>query len=102
MVDGETIDGSFRTRSTTINPDEFLKGLLGISPESGQYYGGGNLRDRGGFQIPLGFLGLHEDKKQVYSMAIQIIEKSFLDHIGRKDASKEAPHGSAAGSSKAN
>lgn len=83
VVDEKTIDGSLRTRSETINPDEFLKGVLGVSPESGQYYGGGNIRDRGGFQIPLGFFSLHEDKNQVYTMARQVIEKSFLEYIGK-------------------
>ena len=81
--DEKTIDGSFRTTSETINPDEFLKGFLGVSPESGEYYGGGNIRDKGGFQIPLGFLGLFEDKNQVYSMAKETIEKSFLAYIGK-------------------
>lgn len=83
IVDEKVIDGSLRTRSETINPDEFLKGFLGISPESGKYYGGGNVRDRGGFQIPLGFLSLHENSSQVYSMARDIIQKSFLDYIGK-------------------
>lgn len=92
VVDEKTIDGSLRTRSETINPDEFLKGVLGVSPESGQYYGGGNIRDRGGFQIPLGFFSLHEDKNQVYTMARQVIEKSFLEYIG-KTASKTRKKG---------
>ena len=83
IVDDNTIDGSFRTSSETINPDEFLKGLLGASPDSGEYYGGGNIRDRGGFQIPLGFLSLYEDKDQVYGMAKDLIEKVFLEHIGK-------------------
>lgn len=83
IVDEKMIDGSFRTRNERINPDEFLKGFLGSSPESGRYYGGGNIRDRGGFQIPLGFLAIHEDKNQVYAMALEVIEKSFLEYIGK-------------------
>lgn len=85
IVDEKMIDGSLRTRSETINPDEFLKGFLGVSPESGKYYGGGNIRDRGGFQIPLGFFSLHEDKNLVYTMARQVIENSFLDYIGKAE-----------------
>jgi len=84
IVDEKFIDGSFRTRSETISPDEFIKGFLGSSPESGRYYGGGNIRDRGGFQIPLGFFGLHEDRSLIYAMTRQIIEKSFLEYIGRE------------------
>jgi nanoRNase/pAp phosphatase (c-di-AMP/oligoRNAs hydrolase) len=64
IVDKSVIDGSLRTRSETINPDEFLKGVLGVSPESGKHYGGGNIRDRGAFQIPLGFFGMHERSEQ--------------------------------------
>ncbi len=86
IVNENTIDGSFRTKSETINPDEFLKGLLGASPDSGQYYGGGNIRDRGGFQIPLGFFSMHEDKELVYRMARELIERSFLQHIGKSQS----------------
>lgn len=96
IVNEKVIDGSLRTRSETINPDEFLKGVLGISPESGKYYGGGNIRDKGGFQIPLGFFSLHEDKTQVYTMARQVIEKSFLEYIG-KAASKVRKNGKVKG-----
>ena len=85
IVDEKIIDGSLRTRSETISPDEFLKGVLGVSPESGRFYGGGNIRDRGGFQIPLGFFSLHEDKNLVYAMARQVIEKSFLEYIGKAE-----------------
>ncbi|MCC6933140.1 MAG: DHH family phosphoesterase [Deltaproteobacteria bacterium] len=83
IVDEKFIDGSFRTRSEMINPDEFLKGCLGISPQNGEYYGGGNSRDKGGFQIPLGFLSQFDDKEQVYAMAKTIIERSLLDYIGK-------------------
>lgn len=91
IVDEKTIDGSFRTRSETINPDEFIKGFLGVSPESGRYYGGGNVKDRGGFQIPLGFFSMHDDKQMIYSMARQVIEKAFLAHIGRGKAANGQP-----------
>ncbi len=83
IIEEQVIDGSLRTRSETINPDEFLKGFLGVSPENGRPYGGGNIRDRGGFQIPLGFFSMHEDKGMVYQMAKNIVEKSFLDYIGK-------------------
>jgi len=83
IVDEKVIDGSLRTRSETINPDEFIKGFIGVSPESGRYYGGGNIRDRGAFQIPLGVFGLHEDKERVYQMTREVVERSFLDYIGK-------------------
>ena len=83
IIDEKFIDGSLRTRSETINPDEFIKGFIGVSPESGRYYGGGNIRDRGAFQIPLGVFGMHEDKERVYVMTREVVEKQFLDYIGK-------------------
>jgi nanoRNase/pAp phosphatase (c-di-AMP/oligoRNAs hydrolase) len=88
IIDKSVIDGSLRTRSETINPDEFLKGVLGVSPESGKHYGGGNIRDRGAFQIPLGFFSMHEDQNQIYAMAREIVEKSFLEYIGKTSSGK--------------
>ena len=89
IVDEKIIDGSLRTRSGSINPDEFLKAVLGASPESGRHYGGGNIRDKGGFQIPLGFFSMCEDAGQVYKMVSKVMEAKFLGHIGR------AAHGAA-------
>ncbi len=90
IVDKSVIDGSLRTRSEIINPDEFLKGVLGVSPESGKHYGGGNIRDRGAFQIPLGFFSMHEDQNQIYAMAKSIVEKSFLEYIGKTSSKKRS------------
>lgn len=83
VVDGRTIDGSLRTRSDQISPDSFLKKTFGIDEERGQHYGGGNLRDKGGFQIPLGFLSQHKDREQLYRMAWEVIHGKFLEAIGR-------------------
>lgn len=83
IVDEHTVDGSFRTRSETINPDEFLKGFLGASPQNGRFYGGGNLTDKGGFQVPLGFLSHFEEREQVYAMTRSIIHNVFLEYIGK-------------------
>jgi nanoRNase/pAp phosphatase (c-di-AMP/oligoRNAs hydrolase) len=94
IIDKSVIDGSLRTRSETINPDEFLKGVLGVSPESGKHYGGGNIRDRGAFQIPLGFFSMHEDQNQIYAMAREIVEKSFLEYIGKTESKKRTNNSS--------
>lgn len=83
IVDGRTVDGSFRTRSDTINPDTFLKKTFGIDEESGSHYGGGNIRDKGGFQIPIGFLAQHKDRDQLYRLAWEVINERFLEAIGR-------------------
>ncbi|MGE4090588.1 MAG: bifunctional oligoribonuclease/PAP phosphatase NrnA [Candidatus Binatia bacterium] len=85
IVDGKTIDGSLRTRSDTINPDKFLKKAFGFDEEKQVYYGGGNIKDKGGFQIPLGFLGQYDDRDLLYKMTCEIIQEKFLHAIGRKE-----------------
>lgn len=84
IVDGKTIDGSLRTRSDTINPDAFLKKTFGVDEEKQSYYGGGNIKDKGGFQIPLGFLGQHPGRELLYRATCELIQEKFLDAIGRK------------------
>jgi nanoRNase/pAp phosphatase (c-di-AMP/oligoRNAs hydrolase) len=84
IVEGKIVDGSLRTRSDTINPDAFLKKAFGLDEEKKAYYGGGNIRDKGGFQIPLGFLGHHADRELLYRMTCEIVQEKFLEAIGRK------------------
>jgi nanoRNase/pAp phosphatase (c-di-AMP/oligoRNAs hydrolase) len=84
IVEGKTIDGSLRTRSDTINPDTFLKKTFGLDEETQSYYGGGNIKDKGGFQIPLGFLGHHSDRELLYRLTWELVQEKFLDGIGRK------------------
>jgi nanoRNase/pAp phosphatase (c-di-AMP/oligoRNAs hydrolase) len=84
IVDGKMVDGSLRTRSDTINPDTFLKRAFGLDEEKKAYYGGGNIRDKGGFQIPLGFLGHYTDRELLYRMTCEIVQEKFLEAIGRK------------------
>ncbi len=83
IVDGKTVEGSLRTRSDTINPDAFLKRAFGIDEERGAHFGGGNTRNKGGFQIPIGFLAQHKDRDQLYRLAGEIIHEKFLEAIGR-------------------
>jgi nanoRNase/pAp phosphatase (c-di-AMP/oligoRNAs hydrolase) len=87
VVDGKTVDGSLRTRSDMVNPDAFLKKAFGIDEERGSHYGGGNVRDKGGFQIPIGFLAQHKDREQLYRLACEIIHERFLEAIGRQESS---------------
>ncbi len=87
IVNGRTIDGSLRTRSDTINPDAFLKKAFGIDEEKGSHYGGGNVRDKGAFQIPIGFLAQHNDRDQLYRLACEIIHEKFLEAIGQESSS---------------
>lgn len=50
----EALVGSMRTAKLTVDPDSFIKDVLGKNAE-GRYSGGGKLT-AGGFEIPLGFL----------------------------------------------
>jgi nanoRNase/pAp phosphatase (c-di-AMP/oligoRNAs hydrolase) len=84
IVDGKTVDGSLRTRSDTMNPDTFLKRAFGHDEDTHTYYGGGNIRDKGGFQIPLGFLSQHTDRELLYRMTCELVQDKFLEAIGRK------------------
>ncbi len=85
IVDGKSIDGSIRTRSDTINPDAFLKKAFGLNEERQSYYGGGNIRDKGGFQIPLGLLAQSSNRELLYRMAYEVVREKFLQAIGRKE-----------------
>jgi nanoRNase/pAp phosphatase (c-di-AMP/oligoRNAs hydrolase) len=84
IVDAKTVDGSLRTRSDTINPDTFLKKAFGLDEDRKTYYGGGNVKDKGGFQIPLGFLAQSPDRELLYRMACSVVQERFLEAIGRK------------------
>lgn len=75
----EKLIGSLRTSKITLDPDEFLKEVLG-QDETGRYYGGGKML-AGGFEIPIGFLSGDPDdeyrrlKWQVYDN--QVKQKLF-------------------------
>jgi len=87
VVDGKIIEGSLRTRSDTINPDTFLRKAFGVDEERGAPFGGGNTRNKGGFQIPLGFLAQHRDREQLYRLACEVVHEKFLEAIGRVESS---------------
>jgi len=57
----ESLVGSMRTFKYTVDPDEFLKDVVGKDAH-GRYFGGGR-RTAGGFEVPMGFLanGQRED-----------------------------------------
>jgi nanoRNase/pAp phosphatase (c-di-AMP/oligoRNAs hydrolase) len=50
----DVLVGSMRTAKVTVDPDSFIKDVLGRNAE-GRYSGGGKLT-AGGFEVPLGFL----------------------------------------------
>lgn len=70
--------------ATRLTPDRFLKHAFGLDEDTHTYYGGGNIKDKGGFQIPLGFLSQHADRKLLYRMTYEIVQGKFLEAIGRQ------------------
>ena len=85
IVDGKTVDGSLRTRSDTVNPDAFLKKLFGVDEDRKSYYGGGNIKDKGGFQIPLGFLAQSPNREMLYEMTCSVVQERFFKALGIKE-----------------
>lgn len=65
------IDGSLRTNSASVDPAAFMENAFG-KDASGRYYGGGR-RDKGGFQIPLGFFGEVSDEDSLWRIVTQVV-----------------------------
>jgi nanoRNase/pAp phosphatase (c-di-AMP/oligoRNAs hydrolase) len=72
----ERLIGSMRTSKLTLDPDEFIKEVLGKDAR-GHYFGGGKI-SAGGFEIPVGFLSggemdeYQEIKWQVFDNQIKL------------------------------
>jgi nanoRNase/pAp phosphatase (c-di-AMP/oligoRNAs hydrolase) len=69
----DRIDGSLRTNSASVDPALFLEAAFGVNSK-GQPYGGGRA-DKGGFQIPLGFLSDCADSAVLLRLARQTVRK---------------------------
>ena len=80
IVDERYIEGSLRTRSRVLDPDQFLKEILGQDSE-GKPYGGGRL-DKGGFKIPVGMFANCGDKKLLWEMTIRTMSEIFCRALG--------------------
>ena len=80
IVDEGVIDGSLRTRSQSLDPDTFLKDILGMN-ESGKHYGGGR-QDKGGFQVPIGIFKNAADKKLLWNIVVQTMRNLFYTKLG--------------------
>ena len=82
----EHLVGSLRTSKMTLDPDQFIKEVLG-KDASGRFFGGGK-QTAGGFQVPLGFLagagndGYSDLKWQVFDSKLKqkILAKIEVEH----------------------
>lgn len=80
IVNNQFVDGSLRTRSDVVEPDRFLKELLGVDGH-GVPYGGGRA-DKGAFKITLGPFARCGDRELLWRMVQRIVEDIFFNKIG--------------------
>jgi nanoRNase/pAp phosphatase (c-di-AMP/oligoRNAs hydrolase) len=83
IVNHDVVDGSLRTTSNVVDPDLFLRELLGAD-EAGRYFGGGRA-DKGAFKIPLGPFSRCGDRELLWKMVQRTIEDLFVSKVGTAD-----------------
>jgi nanoRNase/pAp phosphatase (c-di-AMP/oligoRNAs hydrolase) len=91
VVGDRFIEGSLRTHSPSVDPAAWLEQAFGFD-EKGRAYGGGR-RDKGGFRIPIGFLGRATDRQQLWSLVEHAARAALLKMVGDEPAPPLAPHG---------
>jgi nanoRNase/pAp phosphatase (c-di-AMP/oligoRNAs hydrolase) len=89
IVGDRFIEGSLRTHSPSVDPALWIEQAFGHD-ERGKAYGGGR-RDKGGFKIPIGFLGRATDRAQLWALVEHAARQALLKQLG-----EEGPLGAAA------
>jgi nanoRNase/pAp phosphatase (c-di-AMP/oligoRNAs hydrolase) len=82
------IEGSLRTHSPSVDPGVWLEQAFGHD-DRGRAYGGGR-RDKGGFRIPIGFLGRATDRAQLWSLVEHAARSALLKQFGDDPPPKPA------------
>jgi nanoRNase/pAp phosphatase (c-di-AMP/oligoRNAs hydrolase) len=80
VVGDRYIEGSLRTHSPSVDPAAWLEQAFGYD-DKGRAYGGGR-RDKGGFRIPIGFLGRSTDRGQLWTLVEHAARSAMLRMIG--------------------
>ena len=80
VVGDRTIEGSLRTHSPSVDPAVWLEQAFGTD-DRGRAYGGGR-RDKGGFRIPIGFLGRSTDRAQGWTLVEHAMTTALLRQLG--------------------
>jgi nanoRNase/pAp phosphatase (c-di-AMP/oligoRNAs hydrolase) len=80
VVGEKYIEGSLRTHSPSVEPSAWLESAFGHD-EQGRAYGGGR-RDKGGFRIPIGFLGRSTDRAQLWQLVEHSTRNALLRQVG--------------------
>src|SRR5262249_2993076 len=82
VVGDKFIEGSLRTHSPSVDPAVWLEQAFGHD-ERGRAYGGGR-RDKGGFRIPIGFLGRATDRAQLWALVEHAARQALLKQLGEE------------------
>ncbi len=82
VVGDKYIEGSLRTHSPSVDPAAWLEQAFGAD-EKGRPYGGGR-RDKGGFRIPIGFLGRVTDRGQLWQLVEHAVRTALLRQSGEE------------------
>jgi nanoRNase/pAp phosphatase (c-di-AMP/oligoRNAs hydrolase) len=80
VVGDRFIEGSLRTHSPSVDPAAWLEQAFGYD-DKGRAYGGGR-RDKGGFRIPIGFLGRSTDRAQLWTLVEHAMRSALLRMVG--------------------
>jgi nanoRNase/pAp phosphatase (c-di-AMP/oligoRNAs hydrolase) len=86
----EKVIGSMRTSKLTLDPDQFIKDVLGKDTK-GHFFGGGKL-SAGGFEIPVGFLSggdIEEYQEIKWKVYDNQIKQKLFSKIGIIQKQKE-------------
>ncbi|HEY1957997.1 MAG TPA: DHH family phosphoesterase [Polyangiaceae bacterium] len=84
VVGDKFIEGSLRTHSPSVDPAAWLEAAFGFD-DRGRAFGGGR-RDKGGFRIPIGFLGRSTDRAQLWSLVEHAARTALLRQLGEEPA----------------
>jgi nanoRNase/pAp phosphatase (c-di-AMP/oligoRNAs hydrolase) len=82
VIGDKYIEGSLRTHSPSVDPAAWLEQAFGVD-ERGKAYGGGR-RDKGGFRIPIGFLGRVTDRQQLWQLVEHAVRTALLRQSGEE------------------
>ncbi len=85
VVGERHIEGSLRTHSASVDPGAWLESAFGMD-DRGRAYGGGR-RDKGGFRIPIGFLGRSTDRAQLWTLVENAMRQALLRQLGEEGGS---------------
>jgi nanoRNase/pAp phosphatase (c-di-AMP/oligoRNAs hydrolase) len=88
VVGDRHIEGSLRTHSASVDPAAWLEQAFGHD-DRGRAYGGGR-RDKGGFRIPIGFLGRCADRGQLWTLVENAMRQALLRQLGEEAGAQVA------------